>query len=190
MKINLLFIIGIMLSTSMVRAQPVNFELTTGPNIDFTFNTIEKYINGIYVSHALDLNVNATGSEWDLYIGTTTTGPGIWNLVTSYSSTGNATPPVGLLQARVYNTSNTTITGTGFFPLTDIATPTYIIGSSADDPAVTCSDPSPIGTNVIGDYLADPSCYKFRVDLKLVPGLTYKPGLYTLRVDFIVIPDL
>ena len=65
-----------------------------------------------------------------------------------------------------------------------------MIGSSANDPAVTCADIIPLGTNQPGDYSSDPGCYRFKVDLKLVPGLTYRPGFYSLRVDFILIEDL
>ena len=180
----------LLLSTRIAPAQAVAFELKSSPNADFTFNTIEKYVQGITLPHVLELNVNVTGTEWDLYIGTTTSSAGSWNVATSYSNTGISPPPVGLLQARVYNTNLTPQTGTGFFPLTDIGTPTWLIGSTADDPAVSCADVSPVGTNQPGDYLADPSCYRFKVDLKVSPGLTYRPGYYNLRVDFILIPDL
>jgi len=191
MKINQLFIMGIfMLTTHVVKSQSYSFDMKTSPSIDFSFNTINKCIYGITVPNALELNVNVTGGEWDLYIGATTSTAGSWNLITGYSNTGNSTLPVGLLQARVYNANNTSITGAGFFPLTDIATPVYMIGGIGNDPAVNCGDAVPVGTNQAGTYLSDPSCYRFKVDLKLVPGLVYRPGLYTLRIDYILIEDL
>ena len=170
--------------------QSLTFESKSSPDIEFNFNTIEKYINGIIVPHALELNINAIGSEWDLYIGATTTTAGSFNVINSYSTTGLTPPPVSLIQARVYNSSNTPVSGSGFIPLTDIATPLYIIGSAANDPAVGCADAVPTGTNTPGTYVLDPECYKLKVDLKLVPGLNYRPGLYTLRIDFIIIEDL
>ena len=33
-------------------------------------------------------------------------------------------------------------------------------------------------------------CYQFRVDLKVVPGMNYRPGLYTMQIEFIIAPDL
>ena len=177
-------------STEKLVAQSVNFDLKTSPNVDFTFNTIAKYVNGIIIPHALELNVNVTGVQWDLYIGTTTTAAGSWNVINSYSTTGITPPPTSILQARIYNSSNTPLTGGGFFPLSDIASPTYLIGSNANDPGVNCSDPSPVGTNQPGSYTVDPGCYRFKVDLKLVPGMIYRPGLYTLRVDYVLIEDL
>lgn len=173
-----------------ISGQSVTFDLKTSPDLEFSFNTIEKYINGITRPNALELNVTATGSEWDLYIGATTTTAGTWNVVSNYSNTGIAQPPVNLVQARIYNTNNTPATGGGFFPVTDIATPVYIIGSNSNDVAVNCGDAVPVGTNQAGSYLTDPECYRFKVDLKIVPGLDYRPGLYTLRIDFILIEDL
>jgi len=173
-----------------VYAQSVSFDLKTTPDLEFSFNTIDKYINGITRPNALELNVTATGSEWDLYIGATTTTAGSFNVVSSYSNNGIAQLPVSIVQARVYNTNNTSLTGGGFVPLTDIAAPVYIIGGSSNDAAVNCGDVVPTGTNQPGSYLSDPECYKFKVDLKLVPGLVYRPGLYTLRIDFILIEDL
>jgi len=181
----------LLLFASQVSAQGSGgFDLTTAPNVDFTFNTFEKYENGIIIPHVLELNVNVTGAEWDLYMGTTTTTAGSMNVISTYSTVGISPPPVSLVQARVYSQSNTQQTGGSFFPLSDVATPIYIIGSSANDPTVNCGDPSPTGTNTPGDYLTSPSCYKFNVDLKINPGFDYRPGLYTVRVDFYIIEDL
>jgi hypothetical protein len=166
------------------------FDLQTSPNVDFVFNTMDKYVNGIVVPHALELKVNTVGAEWDLYMGVTTITAGSWNMTTEYSAVGISPVPVSIIQARVYNTGNTQQTGGGFFPLTDVATPIYIIGSSANDAGVSCGDLVPVGTNEPGDHITSPSCYKFNVDLKITPGFTYRPGLYTARVDFYIIEDL
>jgi len=171
-------------------AQSGGFELQTSPNVDFIFNTFEKYENGIVIPHVLELNINASGAQWDLYMGATTTTAGSWNELSTYSNVGTSPIPVSILQARVYNQSSTQLSGGGFFPLTDVASPVYIIGSTVNDPGVSCGDPSPAGTNEAGDYLTSPSCYKFNVDLKIDPGFNYRPGLYTLRVDFYIIEDL
>jgi len=170
-----------------LQAQSVSFALKTSPNIDFVFNTIEKYEQGIVMPSVLTLKVEAVSSEWDLYVGTTTITAGNFDLLNSYSTSGSAAIPVGILKARVYNTSNTSLTGTSFFNLTDIATPTYLIGSSSNDASANCGS---TGTNVSGSYATQPQCYTFKVDLKATPGLTYRAGLYSLRVDFILVQDL
>jgi hypothetical protein len=171
-------------------AQSGGFELQTYPNVDFIFNTLDKYENGIIIPHVVELKVNTSGAQWDLYMGTTTTTAGSFNVTSTYSNVGISPPPVSLIQARVYNAGSTQQTGGGFFPLTDVALPVYLIGSSADDLGVSCGDPIPTGTNEPGDYITSPSCYKFSVDLKIVPGFNYRPGMYTARVDFYIIEDL
>jgi hypothetical protein len=170
-------------------SQSVSFDIKSSPNVEFKFHTVGEYQNGIIIPNALELKVNVTGSQWDLYVGTTTTAAGSWNAVNTYSS-GGAPPTVDMLQARVYNSNGTSQTGGGFFPLTDLSSPTYVIGSNFNNVGINCSDPIPVGTNVPGDYTTSPGCYKFRVDLKITPGFNYRPGLYTLRVDYILIEDL
>lgn len=170
-----------------LKAQSVSFALKTSPNVSFEFNTIEKYQNGIVLPGFLTLNVEATGTEWDLYVGTTTTSNGFFDLNTSYGSSGNSSIPVNILQARLYNTSNTSQTGTSFFNLSDLSNPVYLIGSSGNDASVACGT---TGANAAGSYSSQPSCYSFKVDLKATPGLNYRAGSYSLRIDFVLVQDL
>ncbi len=170
--------------------QSVSFELKSTPSIDVTFNTIEKYRTGILLPHALELKVNSIGYQWDLYVAATTTAAGDCNVLSTYSTSGTLPVPVSVVQARIYNTGNTQQSGTSFFPLTDIAMPTYIIGTAGTDSAVSCADSVNLGTNQPGSYTSDPQCYRFNVDLKINPGFNYRPGMYGLRVDFIIIRDL
>lgn len=171
-------------------AQTVALAGKTSPNVDFTFNTINEYVNGITLSNVLALNIDAELTQWDLYVGATTSVAGEWDATTYYSNIGDA-PDVSMIEIRFRNSSNTPQVS-GFFPLTDIATPTDIIGDhlNAPDAPISCDDVVPTGTNMAGDYLSRPECYKFNVDLKIIPGLTYRAGLYTIRIDFILAPDL
>jgi len=179
--------LALLSSYGQLAAQSVSFALKTTPNNSFIFDTIEKYQNGIILPNYLTLKVESVGTEWDLYVGTTTGTGGIFDINTAYGTSGNASIPVGILQARITNTSNTSQTGSSFFNLTDIATPTYVIGTSADDAAIACGS---TGANAAGSYTSQPQCYSFKVDLKATPGLTYKAGSYSLRVDFILVQDL
>ncbi|WP_207427935.1 hypothetical protein [Pedobacter sp. SYSU D00535] len=174
-------------SFSHINAQTVSFALKTTPNVNFDFNTIEKYQKGIIIPSFLTLRVESPGAEWDLYVGTTTTTNGFFDVNNAYGSSGNSSIPVNILQARVYNTANTTQTGTSFFNLSDISSPNYIIGSSGNDPAAPCGV---TGANAAGSYNTQPQCYTFKVDLKATPGLNYRAGSYSLRVDFILMQDL
>ena len=177
----------IILLHSIVLAQSVSFALKTSPNVSFVFDSIDKYKNGIVIPSFLTLKVETVGTEWDLYVGTSTTSSGFFDVNTAYGSSGIAAVPVNILKARAFNASGTSQTGTSFFDLTDIATPVYMIGSTANDVAVNCAS---AGTNVAGSYTTQPQCYSFKVDLKAAPGLNYKAGSYSLRVDFVLIQDL
>ena len=178
-----------LLTQHSVKAQSVAYASKTSPTIELTFNSISKYMNGITIPNALTLNINADLTQWDLYVGATTVTPGELDVTTQYSSNGT-NPTVDLMEIRLRNVSSTSL-ASGFFPLTDIASPTYIIGTNlAPDAAINCTDFPPTGTNVAGDYISQPECYKFNVDLRIVPGLTHRAGLYTLRIDFILARDL
>jgi len=176
-----------MIGTSKVSAQTVEFGITSlSSTISFDFNTIENYRTGIIKYNAFELLVDVTGSQWDLYVGATTTSTGYLDVTSTYSTSG-VLPPVSILQMQVRNANNTSLVS-GFSPITDIATPTYLIGSAAaPDLSVSCPNN---GTNTAGNYLSSPGCYKFNVDLKINPGFTYKSGLYSLRIDYILIQDL
>lgn len=182
----------LLMNTFEMWAQSVSFDFVTRPSIEFTFNTITKYQNGIVIPAAVILNVVATGTQWDMYVGTTTTAAGVWDNLQYYSSTGDGSPSVGLLQIAFRNTSNTSQIS-GYVPLQDIATTTLdVIGNhnSSPDPSVNCNDVVHQGTNTAGTYLTDPQCYQFKVDFKIVPGTTYRAGVYNLRVDIILVQDL
>jgi hypothetical protein len=185
-KLSILTIFFALITTAAF-AQSVSFALKTSPNVNLTFDSIEKYKNGIIVPNFLNLKVEAVATEWDLYVGTTTVTNGIFDTNYSYGTSGNPSVPVSVLQARVSNTSNTSQTGNTFFNLTDISNPVHLIGSNANDPTINCGS---TGTNAPGSYTTQPQCYNFRVDLKANPGFDYKAGSYSLRIDFILIQDL
>jgi len=182
----LLMLISLITIDKPVKSQSVAFALKTSPNIDFDFNTINKYINGITIMNAFTLNIEATGTQWDLYVGATTTTVGMWDVTSTYSTTGSP-PPISILELQFRNNSSTSLQS-GFFSLTDISVPTYIIGSAAaPDFAINCPNQ---GTNQAGSYLTQPNCYTFDIDLRIVPGLNYQSGLYELRIDYIIVQDL
>ena len=179
-------------ASEKIFSQTVSIDLAGSSSAEFTFNTFNKLINGIVLPNVFTLNIDATGGQWDLYAGAITTIAGTWDNSTYYTTSGNGVIPVGLLQMRVHNLSNTPLIS-GYVALQDIATSTLdIIGNhtSAPDPTVNCGDLIPTGTNTPGTYTITPQCYQFKIDLKMVPGLVYRPGLYTMQIEFIIAEDL
>ena len=148
----LVYIFSFVAYSQNANAQMVNIDLATSPTADFTFDNIFKLNYGIVLPNAITLNVEAVGTQWDLYVGTVTTIAGMWDNASYYTSTGNGSIPVGILQMRVHNLSNTPQIS-GYVPLQDIAVSTLdIIGDHlvAPDPAVNCSDLINTGTNTAG----------------------------------------
>src|SRR5262249_54066053 len=148
----------LLMGTLKASAQSVSFDLVTNPTVEFTFNTMNKYQNGIIILSVVTLNVVATGTKWNLYVGSSATAAVIWTNIQYYSSTGDGSPPVSLLQFAIRNTSNTPQI-TGYVPMQDLATTTLdVIGNhnTAPNPAVNCGDVVHQGTNTPGTYLTDP----------------------------------
>lgn len=179
-------LLGVFGSLNICQAQSLDFEAKTTPNIAFVFDTFAKYQAGIIQSNFIELNIVADAVEWDLYVGAQTDTPDEWNTIESYSQTGT-TPETSLIELQFRNAGNTSQIS-GFFPLTDIATPTYIIGTSGNDGIITCNN---IGANEAGSYLTTPECHQFRVDMRIKPdSYEYQPGLYTLQINFILVQTL
>jgi len=164
--------------------QTLDLAITKGSDLTFTFNTIRSYATGGILGNASEVTVEST-VEWDLYVGTETTVAGFWDLVQSYSDAGSDNIPVSILEVRA-NSPGLTSQEAAFFQLSDISTPTFLIGSNVDDP----NTGSGIGTNDPGDGLADPNSHRFRISYKLTPGFDYSPGIYTLTVLFTIAEDL
>jgi hypothetical protein len=186
-KVKILVLIIVTTMTYKVNGQSVSFGITSASsNLTFDFSTVQQYSSGIVKYNAYELLVDVSGTQWDLYVGATTTAPGYFDVISTYSTTGTP-PPINIVQLQFRNSFNTSLMS-GFFPLTDLSSPTYIIGTtSAPDLTIPCPNS---GANVAGNYLSNPGCFKFNVDIKIVPGFAYKSGLYTLRIDYVLIQDL
>jgi len=167
-------------------AQSLTFGLKTGANINFAFLTVQEYQMGKTIMDAATLNIESVGTRWDLYVGATTTVAGQWDVISAYSPTYGTIPQVDILKLQFRNLSNTSLVS-GFFSLSDVSAPVYIIGTSLSDLPVNCPNQ---GTNTAGSYLTTPACYKFKVDMRITPGFNLRPGLYSLRIDYYLVQDL
>lgn len=178
------FILPLLLLSLSAFGQTLDINITKGTEVNFTFNTIRDYMNGVITPNATEFQVTSS-SEWDLYVGTQTMTPGTWDVMTSYSSAGNAQVPVSILEIRAISPGGTS-QQTSFFELQDISTPVYLIGSGADDVLVNAG----VGTNQPGDPSANAFTHRFRIDYRLTPGVSYQPGIYGLTVVFTLAEDL
>jgi len=79
----------------------LNLTMTTDPQVDFVFKTIQEHQNGITKFNAVRLEVDATVG-WDLFAYANDNGLG-WTQVESYSTNGIATIPAEILEVQAVN---------------------------------------------------------------------------------------
>lgn len=152
----------------------LDLTLATDPNVEFTFNTIPSYVNGIIKPNVTELRVEST-VPWDLFVQAETVN---WSQLQAFSSAGTSTIPSTLLEVRV-------IDGAGNSALTDFTGLTDarldIVGTVGAGDGVAA-----------GTYLTTPDSHFFRVDYRIIPTLTaqYQAGFYGLNVVYTLAEDL
>lgn len=152
----------------------LDLTLATDPNVEFTFNTIPSYVNGIIKPNVTELRVEST-VPWDLYVQAETAN---WAQLQAFSSAGTSTVPSTLLEVRVIDGAGTSALP-NFTALTD--TRLDIVGTVAAGDGVAA-----------GSYLTTPDSHFFRVDYRIIPTLTaqYQAGYYGLNVIYTLAEDL
>src|SRR5574338_1241392 len=75
----------------------LDLTMTTNPQVDFTFKTIQEYQNGITKFNATKLAVDATVA-WDLFAYASTD---YWTQVDAYSTNGQDSLPAEILEMEV-----------------------------------------------------------------------------------------
>lgn len=168
------------------RDSSLSFELVEAPDVNMVFNTHQSYQLGKTIMNAVVLGVVAETVNWNFYVAADTedsADPDEWEQVLSYSDQGTI-PRVSDLEVRVRNTANTADV-LDFFPLRNTDNPVYII---PEVPAtITCPGS---GTNAPGSYLTQPECYRFRIDFRFKPTYEMQPGLYRLRIVYVIAENL
>ncbi len=152
----------------------LDLTLSTDPNVEFSFNSIPDYENGIIKPNVTELRVEST-VPWDLYVQAETTN---WAQLQSFSTAGTSTVPSTLLEVRVIDGAGSSALS-AFTPLTD--TRLDIVGTVAAGDGIAS-----------GSFLTTPSSHFFRVDYRIVPTLTaqYQAGYYGLNVIYTLAEDL
>ena len=148
----------------------LNLTMTTNPQVDFVFKTIQEYNLGITRFNATQLEVDAT-LAWDLFLYASTDN---WTQVEAYSTNGEAVLPAEILemQSNVVCAAPENISG-GFTSLMGLTNSTVVAGVPT------------IGTQYLGGEFGtaageqvapgtaanNPTTHKFRLDMRLKPGI-------------------
>jgi hypothetical protein len=166
---------------------------STPGNIDFTFDNFSKYNGGITFSGAtllrLKVLANDASCKWALRMYIENNGGGTpgdeWETSFPYSASG-VKPTLDLIQVKVYNGCNTPISS-GIYQNFAAANwdPIDIISDATLNVAGSCIT----NVNGPGSYLTNYNEYNFTVDYRIVPGLTYAAGMYTLNIHFCLVEE-
>ncbi len=170
------------------------FIMSTPGNVDFEFDDMRKFINGITHSGStrLRLKVNeiVVGTcKWRLmmYIDNNGTLPNNeWETLTTYSATGS-NPQLTLIQVKVYNGCGTPLANGIFqifsnnvqYDILDIIPQLAVQNNPAP------CDGTPI--NGPGSYLTDYNEYNFTIDYRILPGYALRSGAYQIKIHFCLV---
>ena len=170
------------------------FIMSTSGNVDFEFDDMSKFINGITHSGStrLRLKVDELVSgqcKWKLimYIDNNGTTPdNEWETLTTYGTTGDK-PQLDLIQVKVYNGCGTPVAN-GIFQIFSNNVQYDILDIIPDQS--TQHNPAPCdGTHVNGpgSYLTDYNEYNFTIDYRILPGYSLQSGAYQIKIHFCLV---
>lgn len=147
----------------------LNLTMTTNPQVDFTFKTIQEYNLGITRFNATQLEVDAT-LAWDLFVYASTDS---WTQVEAYSTNGNSYLPAEILEMQSSVTSSAPVNINTFSSLLGLTNSAVNAGVPT---AATQFLAGAFGT-AAGESFApgtaahNPTTHKFRIDMRLKPGI-------------------
>jgi len=170
----------------------VELDPNTTESTLLTFDDFTSYSGGITVTSVARLRVRVEHQavvdplcSWSLTMtvenGGVATPIDEWEELLQYGSGAAINPAISILQVRIRNTCATspidgifqTFTNDG--DLIDIIEPLLAV-----TPAGSCA----LNVNGPGSYLTNYDEYNFDVDIRVVPGFDYNPGIYQLNVRF------
>ncbi len=145
----------------------LNLTMTTNPQVDFVFKTIQEYQQGITRFNATKLEVDAT-LAWDLFVYASTDE---WTQVEAYSANGNNVLPAEILQMRSSVTSTAPVNINNFSSLLGLNNSSVVAGVPT---AATQFLAGAFGTAVgesfdPGTASSNPTTHQFRIDMRLTP---------------------
>ena len=163
----------------------LDLTMTTDPQVDFVFESIQDYQMGITKFNATKLEVDATVA-WDLFAHASSDN---WVPVETYSTTGTSTLPAEILQ--IQSTVENTATGAnpnfdGFANLLGATNSGVAAGLPAAGQTQFLAGTNGIAANesfAPGTAAANPATNQFRLHYRIVPGIPADFSTGTNDVD-------
>jgi len=147
----------------------LNLTMTTNPQVDFVFKTIQEYRQGITRFNATKLEVDAT-LAWDLFVYANSDS---WTQVEAYSTNGNSYLPAEILEMESSVTSTAPVNINSFSSLLGLTNSTVAAGV----PTVATQFLAGQFGTAAGESFApgtaadNPTTHKFRIDMRLKPSI-------------------
>ncbi len=151
----------------------LTLNMSTNPQIDFSFSSIQEYQTGITRYNASRLEVDATVA-WDLFAYANTDN---WIQGNAYSTNGESTLPAEILEIQSIAPNTSTPLGGNFNTFESLKglTNSGVIGGVPDVNLTQflagMPGTSPGESYPPGAAQANPSTHQFRVHYRLVPGI-------------------
>lgn len=159
--------------------------MTTNPQVDFVFSTVQEYMQGITRFNAVQLEVDAT-MNWDLFAYASTDK---WVQVEQYSTNGHDELPAEILeiQSSVDNAAGGAENFNSFVSIKGL-TNSQVAGFTPTDQTQYLAGAFGDGANEFfapGTAFANPSTHRFRLDMRLVPDIpaTFPNSTVPIDVD-------
>lgn len=156
----------------------LDLTMTSSPQVDFTFSSIQDYQKGIIKFNAVQLEVDATVA-WDLYVYAASD---LWTQVESFSTNGAALLPSEILMISS-SVDNTIVDGAAVEVGSELQSlrGSANAGISSGAPSVTTQflagnfgtveAGAPTDAEAPGTAAGNPDTHKFRINYALYPGV-------------------
>jgi hypothetical protein len=145
----------------------LNLTMTTNPQVDFVFKTIQEYQQGITRFNATQLEVDAT-LAWDLFVYASTDN---WTQVEAYSTNGNPVLPAEILEMQSSVTSTAPVNINTFSSLLGLTNSTVAAGVPTAATQFLAGEFGTLAGQSFdpGTAFANPDTHQFRIDMRLRP---------------------
>lgn len=172
-----------------------NVELTpnTPVNALFSFDEFRDYQGGLILSNVATLRIQVEDlaipdplCSWSLSVSvdnnpSSGSAPTEWEELSPYGIGTGANPTIDVLEVRVRNNCQTSPMDGVFQTFSNHGDLLDIIQSALP---VTAAGTCTTNVNGPGTYLNDPGEFSFNLDLRVVPGFAFDPGIYMINLRF------
>jgi hypothetical protein len=167
--------------------------ITGESTINFTFESFGDFLTGgnVFGASILKMIVGENVApladcRWRLNVHMDNNGgaPTAWEQVYAYGANTSPLPDVNILEMRLRNQCNTSLTGSTYATLATTASNIDVVESpGVSNNSGTCSSTN---VNRPGSYLNNFGEYSFAIDYRLKPTLNVQPGIYRLNVRYCI----